>query len=424
VSAAVGPGPSHPPHAAQAAQAAQAALAALRRRNSACFSLARFCATLGWQMQAVAVGWHVYALTRDPLALGLVGLSEFLPFVLLVLVGGHAADHMQRRALASRAYTVVVLCALALLALTLGSGRQAWPVYLVVGTFGAARAFWAPAMQSMLPGLVAREDFAGTVALNSVLFQVAAAAGPVLGGVLYLAGAPVVFGACALLFAVALLLIRMIRADTRPAAPPPIGSAQRFMEGLRFVRHSPLVLGVISLDLFAVLLGGAVALLPIYARDLLHTGPVGLGLLRAAPGVGAGLAALVLALRPLRDHAGRALLGGVAVFGACMIVFGLSRSMPLSLLALLLSGSGDMVSMYVRGILVPLATPDELRGRVSAVTSMFIGASNELGEFESGLTAKWLGTVPSVVAGGVLTLVVAGTWAWLFPGLRKLRYLR
>jgi MFS family permease len=405
-------------------QPAHPALAALRQRNSACFSLARFCATLAWQMQAVAVGWHVYALTRDPLALGLVGLSEFLPFVLLVLVGGHAADHMERRALASRAYMLVVACALALLSLALAGGRLTWPIYLVVGTFGAARAFWAPAMQSMLPGLVARADFAGTVALNSVLYQVATAAGPVLGGVLYLVGAPVVFGACALLFALALLLIRLIRADTRPMAPPPIGSAQRFVQGLRFVRHSPLVLGVISLDLFAVLFGGAVALLPIYARDLLHTGPVGLGLLRAAPGVGAGLAALALALRPLRDHAGRALLGGVAVFGVCMIVFGLSRSMTLSLLALLLSGSGDMVSMYVRGILVPLATPDELRGRVSAVSSMFIGASNELGEFESGLTAKWFGTVPSVVAGGVLTLVVAGTWAWLFPDLRKLRHLR
>jgi MFS family permease len=407
--------PLHPPHPA---------LAALRRRNSACYSLARFCATLGWQMQAVAVGWHVYALTHDPLALGLVGLSEFLPFVLLVLVGGHAADHMERRAMASRAYMLVVACALALLSLTLAGARQAWPIYLVVGTFGAARAFWAPAMQAMLPGLVARADFAGTVALNSVLYQIAAAAGPVLGGVLYLAGAPVVFGTCALLFAVALLLLRVIRADTRPGAPPPIGSAQRFMQGLRFVRHSPLVLGVISLDLFAVLFGGAVALLPIYARDLLHTGPVGLGLLRAAPGVGAGLAALALALRPLRDHAGRALLGGVAVFGACMIIFGLSRSMTLSWLALLLSGSGDMVSMYVRGILVPLATPDELRGRVSAVTSMFIGASNELGEFESGLTAKWFGTVPSVVVGGALTLAVAGTWAVLFPGLRKLRHLR
>ena len=404
--------------------AGHSALAALRRRNSACLLFARFSATLAWQMMTVAVGWHVYALTHDPLALGLVGLSEFLPFMLLVLVGGHAADYMERRALASRAYVVVMLCALALLIFSLAAGQRAWPIYLIVGVFGAARAFWAPAIQSMLPGLVPREEFAATVALNTMMYQTAAAVGPLLGGVLYLAGAPVVYSACLLLFTVTLLLVRLINADTRPLAPPELDSAQRFLEGLRFVRRNELVLGAISLDLFAVLFGGAVALLPIFAHDLLHTGPVGLGLLRAAPGVGAGLAALVLALRPLRMHAGRALLGGVAVFGVCMIVFGLSRSVPLSFLALLLSGSGDMVSVYVRGILVPLATPDALRGRVSAVNSMFIGASNELGEFESGLTASWMGTVPSVVVGGVLTLVVAGSWGLLFPGLRRLRHLR
>ncbi len=375
-------------------------------------------------MLAVAVGWHVYALTHDPLALGLVGLSEFLPFVLLVLVGGHVADYAERRAVASRAYLLVVLCALALLSLAAGGTQRVWPIYLVIGVFGAARAFWAPAMQSMLPGLMPRSEFAGAVALNSMLYQTATAVGPVLGGLLYLVGAPVVYGACLLLFTVTLLLVRLIRADTRPAAPPELGSAQRFLEGLRFVRGSPLVLGAISLDLFAVLFGGAVALLPIFARDLLHTGPVGLGLLRAAPGIGAGLAAVTLAVRPLRDHAGRALLGGVAVFGVCMIVFGLSRNLTLSFVALLLSGSGDMVSVYVRAILVPLVTPDALRGRVSAVTSMFIGASNELGEFESGLTASWFGAVPSVVAGGVLTLAVAGAWALLFPGLRRLRHLR
>ena len=375
-------------------------------------------------MLAVAVGWHVYALTHDPLALGLVGLSEFLPFVLLVLVGGHVADYAERRAVASRAYAVVMLCALALLCLAVGAGQRVWPIYLIIGVFGAARAFWAPAMQSMLPGLMPRGEFAGAVALNSMLYQIATALGPVLGGVLYLAGAPIVYGACLLLFTVTLLLVRLIRADTRPASPPELGSAQRFLEGLRFVRGSPVVLGAISLDLFAVLFGGAVALLPIFASDLLHTGPIGLGLLRAAPGIGAGLAAVALALRPLRDHAGRALLGGVAVFGVCMIVFGLSRSLTLSFVALLLSGSGDMVSVYIRGILVPLATPDALRGRVSAVSSMFIGASNELGEFESGLTASWFGTVPSVVAGGVLTLAVAGVWPLLFPQLRRLRHLR
>ena len=398
--------------------------APLQRRDPACFAIARFCATLGWQMMAVAVGWHVYALTHDLLALGLVGLSEFLPFVLLVLVGGHVADYAERRAVASRAYAVVMLCALALLSLALGTGQHVWPIYLIIGVFGAARAFWAPAMQSMLPGLMPRSEFSGAVALNSMLYQIATALGPVLGGVLYLAGAPIVYGTCLLLFALTALLVRLIHADTRPAAPPELGSAQRFLEGLRFVRATPVVFGAISLDLFAVLFGGAVALLPIFARDLLHTGPVGLGLLRAAPGIGAGLAAVALALRPLRDHAGRALLGGVAVFGACMIIFGLSRSLTLSFVALLLSGSGDMVSVYVRGILVPLATPDALLGRVSAVNSMFIGASNELGAFESGLMASWFGAVPSVVVGGLLTLAVAGAWPLLFPELRRLRHLR
>jgi MFS family permease len=257
-----------------------------------------------------------------------------------------------------------------------------------------------------------------------MLYQLASVAGPILGGLLYLAGAPVVYGSCVLLYAGALLLMLLIRADTHPKVPPEAGSARQFLEGLRFVRHNPLVLGVISLDLFAVLFGGSVALLPIFASDLLHTGPAGLGLMRAAPGIGAAMTAAVLALRPLRDHAGRAMFGGVAMFGVGMIVFGLSRSLPLSIAALVLSGIGDMLSVNIRGILVPLNTPDPLRGRVSAVNWMFIGASNELGEFESGLTASWFGTVRSVVVGGVMTLAVAASWAWMFPSLWRLRRLR
>ena len=375
-------------------------------------------------MLAVAVAWHVYAPTHDPLALGFVGLSEFLPFVLLVLVGGQVADHAERRVVAMGAYAVEVACVLALLLMTVNDERRTWPIYLVLGVFGATRAFWAPAMQAMLPGLVTREQFAGAVALNSMLYQVAAIAGPVLGGLLYLAGAAIVYGSCMLLFMVTLVLMLLIRADTRPTVPPELGSGRRFLEGLRFVRDNPLLLGVISLDLFAVLFGGAVALLPIFASDLLHTGPAGLGLLRAAPGIGAALAAVVLAVRPLRDHAGSALLGGVAAFGICMIIFGLSRSLPLSIAVPVLSGAGDMLSVYIRGILVPLNTPDALRGRVSAVNWMFIGASNELGEFESGLTASWFGTVPSVVVGGALTVAIAVSWARLFPALRQLRHLR
>lgn len=394
-----------------------------RSRNSACYAFGRFCATLGWQMLAVAVGWRVYALTRDPLALGLAGLSEFLPFVALVLVGGHVADWADRRRVVLAAYLVEILCVAALLALALEGVRRTWPIYLLLAAFGGTRAFWSPALQAMLPGLVPRAQFAGTVALNSMLYQIATVAGPALGGLLYLVGPPVVFGACLVLLVTSLVLMLLVRADTRPPEPPELGSTRRFLEGLRFVRHHPLVLGLISLDLFAVLFGGAVALLPIFASDILRTGPFGLGLLRAAPGIGAALAAGVLALRPIRDHAGRALLGGVAAFGICMIVFGLSRSYWLSLAALVISGGGDMVSVYIRGILVPLHTPDAIRGRVSAVNSMFIGASNELGEFESGLTASWFGTVPAVVIGGVLTLAVALCWPLLFPPLRRLRHL-
>ncbi len=399
-------------------------VAALSRRDAPCFVIGRCCATLAGQMLAVAVGWQVYALTRDPLALGLVGLSEFLPFILLVLIGGHVADRTSRRAIVCSAYAGQILCAIALLLMSIHGGQRIWMIYVTFSVFGATRAFWGPAMQAMLPGLVSRERFPGTVAINSMLFQLASVAGPILGGLLFLAGAPIVYASCVLLYAAALVLMLLIRANTRPKAPPEAGSARQFLEGMRFVRHNPLVLGVISLDLFAVLFGGSVALLPIFASDLLHTGPVGLGLMRAAPGIGAAITAAGLALRPLRDHAGRAMLGGVAVFGLSMIVFGLSRSLPLSIAALVLSGAGDMLSVNIRGILVPLNTPDALRGRVSAVNWMFIGASNELGEFESGLTASWFGTARSVVAGGLMTLAVAVSWAWLFPSLRHLRRLR
>jgi MFS family permease len=399
------------------------ALAVFRQRDPASCLIGRCCATLASQMLAVAVGWHVYALTRDPLALGFVGLSEFLPFVLLVLYGGHVADRVARRGVVIAAYVAEIGCALALLVVVLAHEQRTWPIYLTLGVFGASRAFWGPAMQAMLPGLVPRELFAGTVALNSMLFQIASVTGPIIGGLLYLAGAQVVYGCCAALYTLGLLLMLRIQADTRPISPPEAGGGRRFLEGLRFVWRTRLILGVISLDLFAVLFGGAVALLPIFARDILHTGPAGLGLLRASPGMGAALAAAYLALRPPRDHVGRLLLGGVATFGVCMIAFGLSRSLPLSVAVLIVSGCADMLSVYVRGILVPLHTPDALRGRVSAVNWMFIGASNELGEFESGLTASWFGTVRSVVIGGIMTVLVATSWRWLFPPLRRLRQL-
>jgi MFS family permease len=399
-----------------------ASLAVLRHPQFARFAICRFMTTLSWQMLAVAVGWHVYALTHDPLALGLVGLSEFLPFLLLVMVGGHVADHADRRDVLVIAWSIEALCIGVLLWLTLAGGQAVWPIYLVIVAFGSTRAFYAPAMQALTPTLVPREEFPRAVALNSTLFQTASISGPALGGALYLLGASVVFGACMGLFVVTVLLMLSLGSHRaqRDAAAAPATDGHALLEGLRYVMHQRLVLGVISLDLFAVLFGGATALLPIYAAEVLHIGPVGLGVLRSAPSVGALVAAGILSLRPINRHAGAWMFGGVAAFGIATLVFGVSRSVPLSVAALLLLGCGDMVSVYVRGILVQLNTPDAIRGRVSAINSMFIGGSNELGEFESGATARWFGAVRAVLLGGALTLAVVATWMGLFPELRRL----
>ena len=404
-----------------------ASLAVLRHAQFARFAVCRFMTTLSWQMLAVAVGWHVYALTHDPLALGLVGLSEFLPFLLLVMVGGHVADHADRRDVLVIAWSIEALCIGVLLWLTLAGGQAVWPIYLVIVAFGSTRAFYSPAMQALVPTLVPREEFPRAVALNSTLFQIASISGPAVGGALYLIGPSVVFGACLGLFVVTVLLTMSLgphRAAPRAAADLPATDGHALLEGLRYVLHQRLVLGVISLDLFAVLFGGATALLPIYAAEVLHIGPVGLGVLRSAPSVGALIAAGILALRPINRHAGAWMFGGVAAFGIATLVFGVSRSMPLSVAALLLLGCGDMVSVYVRGILVQLNTPDAIRGRVSAINSMFIGGSNELGEFESGATARWFGAVRAVLLGGALTLAVVVGWMGLFPELRRLDRLR
>ena len=397
--------------------------AVLRHGNLARFALSRFCVTIAWQMLGVAVGWQVYRLTGDPLALGLIGLWQFLPFVSLVLIGGQAADRLDRRRMLLVAFAVESACVAALLWFTLDGLRAVWPVYLAVGTFGATRAFWAPAGQALLPSLVPREQFPDAVAINAILFQVAVIAGPALGGLLFLLDAAVVYAVCLALFFVAFLLMAGARTP-RIESGGEMALGAQFLEGVRFVLRERAVLGVISLDLFAVLFGGATALLPIFANDLLHVGPVGLGLLRTAPGVGAALMAALLALRPIRRHAGAWMFGGVAVFGLATIVFGLSRAFPLSLLALFIAGAGDMLSVYIRGILVQLRTPDAIRGRVSAVNSMFIGASNELGEFESGVTARWFGTVPAVLLGGLCTLAVVATWLRRFPELRRLDRLQ
>ncbi len=395
--------------------------ALLGNREFARFIAARFLATLAVQMQTVAVGWQVYEVTRDPLDLGLVGLSQFLPFVLLILPAGHVADSRDRRRVLAACFALECLCALLLLAFAARGLESARPVFAVMVLFGIARAFAMPTGQALLPNLVTRAQFGTAVALNSSTWQVATIAGPALGGVMYLLGAPVVYASVAVLLAAAVAMVLTLRAggrdEARSTEPP---GWETLLSGLRFVRSRRLVLGAISLDLFAVLFGGATALLPVYAADVLHVGPAGLGWLRTAPGIGAALCGVVLGLAPITRRVGRWMFGGVVVYGIATVVFGASTSFWLSLAALLLMGAGDMVSVYVRHLLVQLETPDEIRGRVSAVNAVFIGASNELGEFESGVTAAWFGTVPAVIVGGCATLLVAGAWSRLFPELSRM----
>lgn len=405
-----------------------AALTVFRHPQYARYAACRVSASLAWQMFAVGVGWQVYALTKDPLALGLVGLAEFVPFVCLVLVGGHAADHIDRRKILLATWTIDGLGLSAVCLITLAHVRVVWPIYLAIGVFGITRSFWQPSLQALVPNLVPRDHFPRALSVNSTLMQTSAILGPALGGLLFLLGPAMVFGVCAGLFLVIVIIgwgLEPQRArQLSDADAPSVTTDRRFLDGLRYVLQHRTVLGVISLDLFAVLFGGATALLPLYASDVLHIGPAGLGLLRAAPSVGAATAAVMLTLRPINRHAGAVMFGGVGLFGVCTLVFGASRSFALSLAALCVLGVGDMLSIYIRGILVQLRTPDAIRGRVSAINSMFIGASNELGEFESGLTARWFGAVRAVLLGGVLTLCVVGSWMGLFPELRKLDRLR
>jgi MFS family permease len=398
-------------------------LVVLRYRDYAAYAATRFCTTLCWQMLSVAVGWQVYALTHNPLDLGYLGLMQFLPFVSLVLPGGYVADHTDRRLVLMIAYAGSSVCAGVLGWLSLIGSQSVWPIFAVMALYGAGRAFWMPAGQAMTPNLVPVEAFPSAVALNSMLFEAGVIVGPALGGVLYLIGPAVVYGTVAVLLLVSLALLSTIKPVKAREATDGAQTAA-LLDGLRYVLRRRALLGAISLDLFAVLFGGATALLPAYARDVLQVGPAGLGLLRTAGGLGATITALVLVVAPLERHVGRWMFSGVALFGAATIVFGLSRTFTLSLAALVLLGVGDMVSVYIRHVLIQLETPDAIRGRVSAVGSMFVGASNELGEFESGLTAGWFGLVPAVVLGGVATLAVVGAYLKLFPQLRTMDRFR
>jgi MFS family permease len=383
------------------------------------FLAARIAVSIAVQMQTVAVGWQIYSITRDPLDLGLIGLSQFLPFVLLVLPAGQVADRRNRARILSACFALELVCALLLLAFTLSGFEKVWPVFAVMVLFGTARAFAMPAGQALLPNLVPITLFPRAVAVQSSTWQLSTIVGPAVGGLVYLLGPEAVYGSVAALIALALLLMFGVR--TVPPAPSlEPDSWHTLLEGLRFVWRRKIILGAVSLDLFAVLFGGAVALLPAYASDVLHIGPAGFGWLRAAPGIGATIVALALAWRPIRQHVGAKMFAGVAVFGLATVVFGVSENFLLSLAVLTVLGGADMVSVYIRHMLVQLETPDGIRGRVSAVNAVFIGASNELGEFESGLTAAWWGLKPAVVVGGIASVAIAGLWMRWFPDLRRM----
>jgi len=372
------------------------------------------------EMISVAVGWQIYALTHRPLDLGLVGLAQFAPGVVLFLIAGHTADRRSRQSILRTCYAAFALCAVVLLVLAFRGLASVWPIYTVLLANGAVRAFNGPASQAFLPQLVKPEHFPNAVTWGSSFFQTATILGPMAGGLIYgFAGSPVPVYACATVaYCIAVILLSAIRVDiaARKNAEQPVGM---ILDGLRYIWRNKLILGCMSLDLFAVLLGGAVALLPVYAREILHAGPYGLGVLRAAPGVGAVTVAILLAHYPLRRRAGLSMLCCICGFGVFTIVFGLSHSIALSLIALMLTGAFDMVSVIVRSTLVQLTTPDQMRGRVSAVNMLFIGASNEVGQFESGITAQWFGAVPAVVLGGAGTIAVVLAWNWLFPSLRQ-----
>ena len=388
--------------------------------NFVLFQLARFTSVIATEMQSVAVGWQVLEITKRPLDLGLIGLAQFFPGILLFLVSGQAADRFDRRRLLVACNCGYALCFGLLLLQSLHGVHSVYPIYAVMVLVGVVRSFTGPTTRAILPQLVPDEHFPNAVAWAATAFQTALILGPALGGVVYaLFRGPVVVYSTAMVSAIAAAGFTLrIQLQTKPRPREEV-SSKTVLAGLRYIWRQKLVLGSISLDLFAVLLGSAVALLPVYAREILKTGPWGLGLLRCAPGIGAAAMAILLAHRPLRRKMGATLLWCVAAYGAFTILFGISHSLLLSMLALALVGASDMVSVIIRATFLQLGTPDEMRGRVNAVDMIFIGSSNQLGQFESGVTAQWFGTVPAVLLGGAGAIVVTLLWAWLFPELRK-----
>ncbi|WP_409312777.1 MFS transporter [Pseudomonas putida] len=382
------------------------------------FWLARVFTASGFQMLTVAIGWHLYQLTGNVLDLGLVGLVEFAPRVLFMLHTGHVADRYDRRKVAALCQSLQGLIALALAVGSATDNVTRELIFALAFLLGASRSFEMPATQALLPNVVPAGLFPRAVAASASATQSATIVAPAVGGFLYAFGSMWVYGPTVALYAIACVLTLSLQARGQ-VAQRGRASIESLLAGIRFIRSRPDILGAISLDLFAVLLGGATALLPVFAKDILLTGPMGLGLLRSAPAVGALLMSLWLARFPFQRNVGRTMFTAVGVFGVATIAFGLSTSFWFSLAVLVVLGAADMISMVIRSSFVQLETPDEMRGRVSAVNGLFIGASNQLGEFESGVTAHWFGTVPAVVLGGVGTLVVAGVWIKLFPTLAK-----
>ena len=391
---------------------------ALSHPDFARYAYGRFAATLAWQMIDVVLGYQVWVLTRKEEYLALIGLAQFLPFVVLLIPGGQIADRFDRRLIIALAYGLELLAAIALLAFTLFDRGEVLWLFVIAALLGVARSFWAPAGQAMVPNLVPKELLSGAISMNTLMFTISTITGPAIAGLTLMIGIDWSYGITVALLIAAIFMIFQVKPVLAKSTAE--WHWRDVLGGFVFVWHKKPVLGAISLDLFAVLFGGVVALLPAYADKVLGVGPVALGLMRAAPGVGAAIVALWLGMRPIQRHAGSWMFGGVAIFGLGMIAVGLSTSLWLTLAVLVVSGAGDMISVFVRGMLVQLETPDSIRGRVSAVNSMFIGASNELGGFRAGMQAAWMGIVPSMIWGGVCTLIVVGSYLRLFPQLRKL----
>jgi MFS family permease len=401
------------------------AAAAFLSRDFRLYQLARLLVIIGAEAQSLAVAWQVYQITHKAIDLGYTGLALFLPGLLFILPSGHVADRFDRRRVILVCYGLQIFCTLALFLFAWQGLRSIWPIYTVLFLIGTGRSFSGPASSALIPHLVPKEHFVNAITWGATIFQIANISGPAFGGILFtlplharIAGGPLVY-----LFTLATLICFIVLISSLSVRPGRMEHRATSMEvilaGFHYVARTPILLGSISLDLFAVLLGGATSLMPIFAQDILHAGPRGLGMLRAAPAIGALMVSFTLTWKPIRRRAGALMFVCVGIFGAATVLFGLSKSLPLSMAALFVVGASDMVSVVIRSSVLQLGTPPEMRGRVSAVNSLFLGASNELGEFESGLTAQWWGAVRAVIFGGIGSMAVTGLWSALFPSLRN-----